>query len=246
MNRDTESFLASVRGAEDPTRDDEQRVLAAVRAAVAGGVVVTALATLGKLLEVVPRLGGSVLKGSTLVVCAITAAQLVASEAPRDPGRSRHSPLTVASARTGSLRSQGPLAEPPPAAPLPSTLTERVAAPPRSSSPRSSAKLAQSAPAPAPAPRAPTAREELDALVRAQAAVRAGDGPSALRVLDAPSADPRFAAERRALRILALCAAGRTAEARHEAAEFLQSEPASIQRGVVARSCAGAEGEGTR
>jgi hypothetical protein len=244
MNRDTESFLASVRGAEDPTRDDEQRVLAAVRAAVAGGVVITALATVGKLLEVVPRLGGSVLKGSTLVVCAITAAQLVTSEAPRDPSRSRPSPPAVVSARTGALRSQGPLAEPPTAAPLPSPPTERAAAPLRSSSARSSAKLAPSAPAPA--PRAATAREELDALVRAQAAVRAGDGPSALRVLDAPGTDPRFAAERRALRILALCAAGRTAEARREAAAFLQSEPTSIQRGVVARSCAGAEVEGTR
>jgi hypothetical protein len=242
MNRDTESFLASVRGAEDPTRDDEQRVLAAVRAAVAGGVVITALATVGKLLEVVPRLGGSVLKGSTLVVCAITAAQLVTSEAPRDPSRSRPSPPAVVSARTGALRSQGPLAEPPTAAPLPSPPTERAAAPLRSSSARSSAKLAPSAPA----PRAATAREELDALVRAQAAVRAGDGPSALRVLDAPGTDPRFAAERRALRILALCAAGRTAEARREAAAFLQSEPTSIQRGVVARSCAGAEVEGTR
>jgi hypothetical protein len=244
MNRDTESFLASVRGAEDPTRDDEQRVLAAVRAAVAGGVFVTALAAVGKLLEVVPRLGGSALKGSTLLICAITAAQLVASKAPRDPSRSRPSPPAVASARTSTLRPQGPLAEPSPAAPLPSPRTQKGAAPPRSSSPRSSAKLAPSAPAPA--PRAPTAREELDALVRAQAAVRAGDGSSALRVLDAPSTDPRFRAERGALRVLALCAAGRTSEARREAAEFLQSEPTSIQRGVVARSCAGEEVEGTR
>ncbi len=244
MNRDTESFLASVRSAEDPARDDEQRVLAAVRAAVAGGAVLGALATVGRLLELVPRLGGSALKGSTLVVCAIAAAQLVASEAPRDPSSSRPSPPAVVSARTGALRSQGPHAEPPTAAPLPSPHAERATAPVRSSSPRASAKLAPSAPAPA--PRVPTARQELDALVRAQAAVRAGDGPSVLRVLDAPSTDPRFAPERRTLRILALCAAGRTAEARREAAEFLQSEPTSIQRGAVARSCAGAEVEGTR
>jgi hypothetical protein len=244
MNHEAESFLASVRSAEDPTPDDEQRVLAAVRAAVAGGAFVGALATVGKLLEFVPRVGGSALKGATLVVCAVTAAQLVASEAPRAPIAHRPAPPAVVSTRTGTPRSQSPLAESPPVAMLPSPRTEMAAAPASSRSTRPSAKRAT--PAPAPAPRAPTAREELDALVRAQAAVRAGDGPSALRVLDAHGADPRLAAERRALRILALCAAGRTAEARREAAEFLRGDPTSIQRGAVARSCAGAEVEGKR
>lgn len=243
MNREVDSFLASVRGAEDPTRDDEQRVLAAVRAAVAGGAVVGALATAGKLLELFPKLGGSALKSATLVVCAVTAAHLAASEPPREPSSSRPPPPAVVSARTDARPSQPPHVEPPAAAALPSAHTQGAPPPLRSSSRRSSARPGPSA-APRP-PRAPTAREELDALVQAHAAVRAGDGPSALRALDTHSADPRFEAERRTLRILALCAAGRTSEARREAAEFLRGEPTSIQRGAVARSCAG-QGAGPR
>jgi hypothetical protein len=81
-------------------------------------------------------------------------------------------------------------------------------------------------------------------LAEAQAALRAGDGVAALRVLDASSSvDPRFLAERQALRVFALCATGRTTDARRAAAAFLQSEPTSVQRSAVERSCAGGEAD---
>ena len=51
MSPETESFLDAVRSAEDPSRADEERVLSAVRAAVATGVVVGTAAGTSKLLK---------------------------------------------------------------------------------------------------------------------------------------------------------------------------------------------------
>ena len=84
-------------------------------------------------------------------------------------------------------------------------------------------------------------REELLVLARAQAALRHGDGAAALSALDAASPGPQLGAERATLRILSLCALGRVAEARAVAAVLERSEPGSLQRDAISRSCAGAQ-----
>jgi hypothetical protein len=84
-------------------------------------------------------------------------------------------------------------------------------------------------------------RDELAVLARAQAALRRGDGATALSTLDAVALrEPQLAAERATLRILSLCELGRSAEARGEADSLERREPGSLQRDVISRSCAGA------
>jgi hypothetical protein len=72
-----------------------------------------------------------------------------------------------------------------------------------------------------------------------QQLLRQGDAAAALRALDAHHTDDRvLLAERRAARILALCGIGRTAQARAAAAEFEKEHPDSVQRAMLASSCA--------
>jgi hypothetical protein len=245
VNPETKAFLATVRNAEDPSREDERRVLAAVGATVAGGVGVAVAASGSKLLKAASRFGpGSVgvagVKVTVVVLGLAGAVSLATPESPRHPTRSEAAAVALdAPTRSG--------AEPPKDSPVVPSLPVEVPTTPsaRVPLPRSVARTgAEKASAVAPARpfRAPTAREELTVLAEAQAALRGGDGIAALRLLDASSgADPRFFAERRALRILSLCAAGRTTDARREATAFLRSDPTSVQRNAVARSCAAAK-----
>lgn len=105
-------------------------------------------------------------------------------------------------------------------------------------------------------PRAPTPRvertddaptdaastlEQVGAIRKAYAALKAGDPSQALRVLDAhakrwPTSE--FAGERDLLRVKALCAAGRTSEAESAAAAFKRKHPGS-PLGAALKQCAG-------
>lgn len=80
---------------------------------------------------------------------------------------------------------------------------------------------------------------ELALLRRAQAALQRGDGAGALRELDAlADGGGQLLVERRVARVLALCSLGRIAEAQRLAAEVLRTEPGSVQRVALERSCA--------
>jgi hypothetical protein len=82
-------------------------------------------------------------------------------------------------------------------------------------------------------------RPEIALLERVQAALRDGDGATALRELDAHrTADRMFLAERQAARILALCMLERVAEARSAAQRFAAQHPESPQRAAIEGSCA--------
>lgn len=233
MTPETRSFLASVRHAEDPTRDDEQRVLAAVRLAAVGGVVAGVAASGGRVVKWFS--GASALKGTTVVLACIAASELVG------PTR-KQIPEAVAISRQHALPARRPEKSVP--APVSSSSEVGTLVPPRAAGARPlrpapveplPATLAAATPE-----RAPSAGAELAVLAEAQAALRAGDGAATLRTLDSHATrDARFLAERRALRILALCAAGRVLEARREADAFRKSDPTSIQRTSIARSCAG-------
>jgi hypothetical protein len=207
-----------------------------------GGRAVGALGAIGKWFELGPSLAVGAFKGATLVLCAVAAVHFVSAESQQGPESSRTGAPVRGSERASSVRAQRHRFEAS-ASPLPSIRIPEATAPPQSSSRRLSVPTARASAA---AARAPTARAELDALAEAQALVRAGDGMAALGALDAHAEDPRFSGERRTLRVLAWCAAGRIAEARREAAELLRSEPTSIQRNAVARSCAGELAEGDR
>jgi hypothetical protein len=79
---------------------------------------------------------------------------------------------------------------------------------------------------------------ELALLQRAQAALRRGDGAGALHELEAFQGGGQLLAERRVARVLALCSLGRVEEAQALAAEVVRTDPGSVQRAALERSCA--------
>jgi hypothetical protein len=85
---------------------------------------------------------------------------------------------------------------------------------------------------------------EIELLARVNAAVNAGDGGRALELLaeyDRKFRPSILAEERAAASILALCAAGRTGEARAAAEQFRRRSPRSPLLGRIAGSCARTE-----
>lgn len=227
MSPETRAFLDVVRTAEDPTSEDERRVLTAVRATIATGATVGAGIALSKAAKL---LGGGVSSGLKLggLVVGISAIAWVASttlatrspEPPEKPAPAQQ----LASARVPLVASEAPLRTAPREAPD---------ATPAAAAPLPSAKRV------AP-PAAASLREEIAVLAAVQAALDRGDGATALQRLEEhPSADRRLLAERRAARILALCLLGRTPEAEQSARTFLREHPSSVQRTAVERSCAG-------
>ena len=94
-----------------------------------------------------------------------------------------------------------------------------------------------------PRPRAsggPAIGGELGMLQKAQRELRGGDADGALEVLDAHErkyGKGSLGEERMAVRVFALCEAGRVAEARGAAARFLAAHPQSPLASRVARAC---------
>jgi hypothetical protein len=241
MAPDTRAFLDGVRDAEDPAPEDQERVLAAVRASVAAGAlagVSLGASKLGKLLA----LGGlPALKTGAAVLCLVAAGMADSSRsdvvrasrvrAPLAPASGASRPAVVASAPAGSAA----------VAPFERRATPRPAATPA----RSGASRALPPPEPGESPE--SLRDELALLFDVQQALKRGDGAAALRRLDEHhTSDRQLVAERQAARVFALCAAGRIDEARSAAAEFLSRHAASPQRATVERACLRAESRNER
>jgi hypothetical protein len=209
---------------------------------LAGGAARGALATAtsparaGKLGA---ALGSATTKLNVLLVCG-AAALGTADTAPPPP---RALASQTASVAPGAGRGIDVAAPAPPAAPGRSDAPQ--AAPGRSDAPRAAIRgdgagagearqLQRERPA-----RVPSLRAELELLGQVRAALDRGDGAAALQALDAHQTRDRvLLAERRAARILALCSLGRVDEARRAAVEFEAAHPRSVQRDVIARSCA--------
>ncbi|HEY6727154.1 MAG TPA: hypothetical protein VI197_24135 [Polyangiaceae bacterium] len=232
MSTETEAFLESVRGAEDPTPADERRVLTRVQTVVAAGAVLGTAAATSKWSRLWTWSAGAGFKSGAAVVVVVAAAAggvatLTGAFTPRA------APVQV---RGGAVTQLAPVARPAPLA-KPERITEPVPlTPPVPVAPPTAA------PKPKSGPVASSLREELAVLAGAQAALRRGDGAEALRVLEGGSKrSPQLAAERATLRILALCAVGRSGEARRLAAALDRVDPGSLQRDVISRSCAGSE-----
>ena len=227
MRPETEAFLEQVRHAEAPSQEDEQRVLRALQASVAAGMMSSVAAsasrsdawlakggsafasTIAKLgvLAVGTALGFSIERGSTLT-------EPTTSPAPVSPPAMTPPPI------------EAPVAAVPSAAPAPAPSSIRPAALPP-------------VPRKAPSEHVPSLRSELHVLEKAQRALKDGDGEAALRELDATlTSDGPLRAERHAARILALCSAGREAEARAAIARFFEEYPASAHRAAIFGGCA--------
>jgi hypothetical protein len=236
VNPETRAFLDSVRDAEDPSAEDEQRVLSAVRATVAlGGVGVGGVAT-WKWLKLFTACGVPGLKAGPVVLCLMATAGVSDSPLPNSAGAThvratrsaRHAagapPEVRRSAPVASVSSVQPALEPAPA---------RRVVPPASPAPARVVRAGGEEPP-------PSLRGELAVLADVQASIRQGDANAALSRLDEQAAAERpLLAERALLRILALCALGKTAEARAAAADFERNHPGSVQGPAVERSCAG-------
>ena len=137
------------------------------------------------------------------------------------------------------LAPQSPPAAIPTAAPAP-TLEPRALEP----VPPAPAQTPTSARAERSPPRSQQLSAEIELLARVNAAVNAGDGGRALELLgeyDRTFRPSILAEERAAASVLALCAAGRTREARSAAERFTRNWQRSPLSGRIARSCAGAE-----
>lgn len=236
MTPETRAFLERVRDAEDPSAADQQRVLAAVRATVAAGALAgVAGAGTSKLFKLLAAWSVPGLKTGPIVLCLLAAAG--AAEVPLAPQRSV-SNAVVALAKASPRRlpaapaSAALPALPPAAAPAPEPGRAR-----RSPLPRSASRPVASAPL---VPGPPSLRRELLFLSDVQSLLKDGDAGAALERLEAHrTPDRELLAERQAARILALCAAGRSGEARQAAAAFLDEHPTSLQHAAIARSCAG-------
>lgn len=268
MSSETEAFLASVRGAEDPTRADEERVLRAVQATIAAGALLGAVAASPKLARLTAWSAGSGFKGGAAVLgllaiggiaalhsggTALQGAKPVAApHQPHTQGIARPAATSVSAKRIGASHQPRSTGIARPATTL--RPAEPVQAPAAPSAPLSSKRAARSAgtvfrtPASSSASVRPPPesgpgsglREELSVLARAQAALRRRDGAAALSILDGASpGQPQLGAERATLRVLALCALGRIVEARRVAVMLERMEPGSLQRDVLSRSCAG-------
>jgi len=247
MNPETEAFLESVRDAEDPTLADEARVLRAVQVTVAAGAVVGSAAATAKLTRFGAWSVSGGFKGGALVgvlaIGGLAAAHWGAAGVESAPTAAVFSTSAArpATAARPALAVRPALAAP---AALPVPLaSERVAPPAVTAGPALRARTTQSVASAVARPASAELREELAVLARAQAALRRGDGAAALGALDAaPPGQSQLAAERATLRILALCALGRVVEARRVAGVLERSEPGSLQRDVISRSCAGGAG----
>ena len=243
MSPESRALLELVRDAEDPSPDDQARVLAAVRSAVVAGTAAGVATSAAKSSKLMGSLGASPVKLGVVVIGLTGGAWLIGTKEPARPDarRSAHSTSPAISAGIPPRK-----ASPPPPVPAPAMAVHSAAPnePALASSPSRRAPREQPAPTVA-AP--PSLREEIALLADVQRALDRNDGATALGLLERHvTTDRQLAAERAAARIHALCALGRVDEARGAALEFVRAHPSSLQRPAVERSCGGTNRRGER
>lgn len=253
MSQAREELLRAVRGAEDPSAADEERVLRALQGAIAANQVTHVSARVEASLGAQGALPASLaLPAVKLLGLALLAITAVVALVRRPSAESARSALPSAA----QVRSAAParhIAAPDPTNGAPDEV--RHAADAGAEPAPASGAVAPGTPPPAPARRAARAAKprdlpavegekppivaELSLLRRVQASLRRRDGARALSELQAyPRGEGVLRAERDAARILALCLLGRTIEAREAAARFVREHPGSAQRAAVDASCA--------
>ena len=249
MSSELERLLRDVRALDDPSPEDQARVLRAVHASIAAGVVSTVAlsssalpgagvkSALAGALSVWKTTLGVVVVGGALAAGAGYAVltSVESSDSTASRGMEQHDEVR--------RRAPAPVSDPAGARERQDEQERPIEQDSRAERGEPEQRNAVSSPATHPQPSAPPAppslQVELDLLREVQAALRRGAGQEALAKLDAHrTGDRQFLAERRAARILALCAVGRAEEARAEAARFFQEHPRSVQREAILESCA--------
>jgi hypothetical protein len=172
------------------------------------------------------RLWGSTLAkvGLGLVVAGAASGLVYQATRPGVPSRPEAPVPSEAYAAPAVSPLPPAVAEAAPALPA-SEPTERTIAP--SEAPR---RKAERAAEPAAASAEPTIDDEVKLMNAAQAALRAGDAKRALSLSNEHAArfpTGKLATARKVTRMMALCQAGSTQQARREAADFLAKNPAS-------------------
>lgn len=229
MARDLDRLIDEARRREPPTADDRARVRTGLEHHIAAGSSPSAAASA----KTLPLVGASILGVAVVIGIAIavtqagTSVEAVGSREPvaHPPAPARSEPPAQKNEPEAQLQSQAP---PHAEATAPSRpLTVSRDKPEARSTKR---------------PALVSLTEESRALGRVNQALRAASPAAALAQLD--QQDREFAggalvAERAAARVLALCAAGRTGDAKAKADAFLREHPDSPLRARVLGSCAG-------
>ena len=126
------------------------------------------------------------------------------------------------------------------ARPNPTAVPDDVTPTPASERPRRKPAVSPEDPALEPEPVDTTLAAELELMRSARAALRRGDPDGALRTLTRHAtefADGQLLEDRKALRVQALCDAGRDDEARAAAQAFANAHPGSLHVGRVKKIC---------
>jgi hypothetical protein len=237
------ALLEAAREGDEPTRVDMDRVRAAIGTRVATGAAAGLAATAvarwsASALGASGRAGASAVSDAftgwatkALIAAALAAAvgASAASVLRAPPRAAAPAPVadTRASAHERSNRAvDAPLGTSEGPAQLPQALaqTVAVAAPPRSASGTGDVAA------------------EVRLLGEAQTAIRGGEPARSLRLLDEHARrypEGALGEERDAMRIAALCALGRDAEARRATERFLRAAPQSPHAGPLRASCGG-------
>jgi hypothetical protein len=247
--------LVDAARAMEPTTADRARVRAALAARLGAGAlspevpqppppapIAAPAVPIAKALTAAALIGG-IAFGAGLSVGRTTAPTTIAARPGLEAQVLRRSRLQEPRVETGTTAPRAP--EAPPPTPKPAIVAERPRPLPPAPAPVDAPREPLAAAAPAPEPTAAPPRhnlgEETELLRRAEMALRAGDGNTALTTLDELSArrpSGVLLEERMAARVLALCAAGRTEEARREGERFVAARPTSIQAPRIRASCA--------
>lgn len=257
LSREASTFLDEVRGAEEPTNEDEVRVKRALDASVAAGVTchwvrypvrgdaaAPPAADLGGAGATVAKTSAVVWAAPLSVVTLCAAAWFATTlleqgdEDPVVPHATMAAPAPAPGVAPSASQGTAPdAADQQGRRPAAARKADASARPSRARAPQrpKSARRPESVQH----PESSGLGAELALLQRAQAALRRGDGAGALRELETfPDGSGLLLAERRVARVLALCSLSRVAEAQALAAEVVRTDPGSVQRAALQRSCA--------
>jgi hypothetical protein len=238
--------LVAVARGDDPSAADRARVRAALAARLGAAALPPASSTTPALPApaapvAATALGKAIATGVLLGVMVIGGRALVAGRSA-PPAMPAHAGV-AASAHERAVaveRADTPASLPLPEGPPPPS-AEPQPAPPRA--------VAQARPIAPPPSAHSSLADEVEALRRAQAALRAGDSAAAIGQIDHLARrhpDGLLREERRILAVLALCTAGRADEARREAERLLAETPNTIHAAKLRASCAFApKGDGS-
>ncbi len=242
LGPDARALLDAARGGDDPTDADAARLRAKLAvclgAAAAAGATATFSAKTAAATKAVVETGArGAAAGATGSTAGLAGAKVVLALALAG---------AASSAVLATSHDRKPTANAPPTANANANATANANTNTNANA-NANPNPNPNAPATAPAPVRPPSRpgstlaDELSLLSSARAHLAAQDGRAALADVDAhASRFPRgvLAEERDALRVHALCRAGRAADARAAASAFVARRPGSPQASAVLRACA--------